>query len=129
MLLNYTGKNGELNFEKDLVSELIKVGWEKEIIKNPTEDDLIENWRKIIYDNNKVKLNDVPLSDYEMSQIMEYIKLNCNTPVKANLFINALSTLSLTLLLPSPASITNSASISKSLSTEPTGVAKSIVFP
>ena len=88
MLLNYTGKNGELNFEKDLVSELIKVGWEKEVIKEPTEDDLIENWRKIIYDNNKVKLNDIPLSDYEMSQIMEYIKLNCNTPVKANLFIN-----------------------------------------
>ena len=57
MLLNYTGKNGELNFEKDLVSELIKVGWEKEVIKEPTEDDLIENWRKIIYDNNKVKLN------------------------------------------------------------------------
>ena len=88
MLLNYTGKNGELNFEKDLVSELIKVGWEKEVIKEPTEDDLIENWRKIIYDNNKVKLNDIPLSDYEMGQIIEYIKLNCNTPVKANLFIN-----------------------------------------
>ena len=88
MLLNYTGKNGELNFEKDLVSELIKVGWEKEVIKEPTEDDLIENWRKIIYDNNKVKLNDIPLSGYEMGQIMEYIKLNCNTPVKANLFIN-----------------------------------------
>ena len=88
VLLNYTGKNGELNFEKDLVSELIKVGWEKEVIKEPTEGDLIENWRKIIYDNNKVKLNDIPLSDYEMGQIMEYIKLNCNTPVKANLFIN-----------------------------------------
>ena len=64
------------------------MGWEKEVIKEPTEDDLIENWRKIIYDNNKVKLNDIPLSDYEMGQIMEYIKLNCNTPVKANLFIN-----------------------------------------
>ena len=88
MLLTYTGKHGELNFEKDLVSELIKVGWEKEVIKEPTEDDLIENWRKIIYDNNKVKLNDIPLSDYEMGQIMEYIRLNCNTPVKANLFIN-----------------------------------------
>ena len=88
MFLNYTGKNGELNFEKDLVSELIKVGWEKEVIKEPTEEDLIENWRKIIFDNNKVKLNDVPLSDYEIGQIMDYIKLKCNTPVKANLFIN-----------------------------------------
>lgn len=88
MFLNYTGKNGELNFEKDFVSELISVGWEKDVIKNPTEKDLIENWRNIIYDNNKVKLNGIPLSDYEMGQIMEYIKLNCNTPVKANLFIN-----------------------------------------
>ena len=88
MLLTYTGKNGELNFEKDFVNELIKAGWEKEIIKNPTENDLIENWKKILYDNNKTKLNDIPLSDFEMSQILEYIKLNCNTPVKANLFIN-----------------------------------------
>lgn len=86
--MSYTGKNGELNFEKDFVSELISVGWERDVIKGPTEKDLIENWRNIIYDNNKGKLNGVPLSDYEMGQIMEYIKLNCNTPVKANLFIN-----------------------------------------
>ena len=88
MYLNYTGKYGELNFERDLVSELIKVGWEKEVIKEPTEEVLIENWRKIIFDNNKVKLNDVSLSDYEMCQIMDWIKFNCNTPVKSNLFIN-----------------------------------------
>ena len=86
--MNYTGKNGELNFEKDFISELIKVGWEKDIIKEPTEKDLIENWKQILYDNNKAKLNDVSLSDFEMSQILEYIKLRCNTPVKANLFIN-----------------------------------------
>ena len=88
MILSYTGKNGELNFEKDFVSELINAGWERDVIKGPTEKILIENWRNIIYDNNKGKLNSVPLSDYEMGQIMEYIKLNCNTPVKANLFIN-----------------------------------------
>ena len=88
MCLNYTGKNGELNFEKDFVSELINAGWERDIIKGPTEKVLIENWRNIIYDNNKVTLNNIPLSDYEMEQIMEHIKLNCNTPVKANLFIN-----------------------------------------
>lgn len=88
MLLSYTGKKGELNFENDFVSELIKAGWEKDIIKRPTEKDLIENWRNIIYDNNRVKLNNVPLSDYEMEQIMEYVRLNCNTPDKANLFIN-----------------------------------------
>ena len=89
MILSYTGKNGELNFEKDFVSELINAGWEKDVIKGPTEKVLIENWRNIIYDNNKGKLNGVPLSDYEMGQIIEYIKLNCNTPVKANLFIFA----------------------------------------
>lgn len=88
MILTYTGKNGELNFEKDLISELIKAGWEKDVIKEPTENDLIENWRQILFDNNRVKLNNVPLSDFEMQQIMEYVKLNCNSPVKANLFIN-----------------------------------------
>ena len=56
--------------------------------KNANEKDLIENWKQILFDNNKAKLNDIPLSDYEINQILEYIKLNCNTPVKANLFIN-----------------------------------------
>lgn len=85
--MSYTGKNGELNFEKDLIKELQNNGWEKDIIINPTEDDLIENWMKIIFESNKGKLGNVPLSKDEKNQIMEYVKLNCNTPVKANKLI------------------------------------------
>lgn len=84
----YTGSHGELNFENDLVEALVKGGWEKFQLSSPTKEDLINNWRNIINDNNKQKLNDVPLSDYEMDQILEYVDLYCNTPVKANIFIN-----------------------------------------
>jgi type I restriction enzyme R subunit len=88
MPLPYAGKKGELNFEADLIEELKKVGWEKDILKNKTEKDLIDNWREIINVNNRVKLNNIDLSDNEMMQIMDYVHLNCNTPVKANIFIN-----------------------------------------
>ena len=88
MALPYTGKRGELNFEDDLVAMLQSVGWKDGLLKNVTEKDLIENWKQILNTNNKAKLNDVELSDNEMMQIMDYVRLKCNTPVKANIFIN-----------------------------------------
>lgn len=84
----YTGKNGELRFESDFIAELQKVGWEKDIIKHPTEKDLIKNWRNILYNNNRSELNDIPLSDFEMDQLIEYLRCYCNSPVKSNIFIN-----------------------------------------
>ena len=54
----------ELLFEADLISYLtLKCGWEKEVLKYPTEEDLIENWSKILFDNNKETdvLNNQPL--------------------------------------------------------------------
>ena len=46
--------SSELLFEKDLVKYLYtNCGWEKEVIKNPTEEDLIKNWANILYENNK----------------------------------------------------------------------------
>lgn len=85
----YTGKNGEANFEQDLVDTLIqKGGWEPKVLQNYNEKDFIENWRTIISERNRDKLNNIPLSEEEMGQIIEYINLNCTTPVKANLFIN-----------------------------------------
>ena len=48
---NYTGKHGELNFEKDFVEELVNAGW-KNIIKNPTVKDLEENFRQIVNQRN-----------------------------------------------------------------------------
>ena len=39
-------------FEQSLAELLINHGWEKEIIMNPTEEDLVKNWADIIYNNN-----------------------------------------------------------------------------
>lgn len=81
--------NSELEFEKDLISVLSTKGWEKEFIKNPTEEDLIKNWANILFNNNRDKdrLNDYPLTDTEMQQILEQIN-TLKTPLKLNGFIN-----------------------------------------
>mgnify|MGYP000145303112 FL=1 len=62
----------EADFEEALIKVLADKGWEKEVIKNPTEQDLIRNWTKILYDNNRGidRLNNYPLTDGEMQQII-----------------------------------------------------------
>ena len=79
----------EAEFEEALILALSKKGWEKEILKNSTEDDLLKNWAGILYENNRGidRLNDFPLTDGEMQQIMEQIN-NLRTPLKLNGFIN-----------------------------------------
>ncbi len=88
MPLSYTGKHGELNFESDFIKLLTTAGWEPEILYNRTVDDLIANWRQIVFERNRACLNNVPLSDEEMYQLMDAIKQQANTPVKANHFLN-----------------------------------------
>ena len=63
----------ESEFEEALIKVLSEKGWEHEVLKNPTEQDLIDNWAKILYDNNRGidRLNDHPLTDGEMQQIIE----------------------------------------------------------
>jgi type I restriction enzyme R subunit len=79
----------ESEFEKALISELTKKGWEKEILKNPTEKDLLQNWADILFANNRDidRLNDVELTSSEMQQIIEQIT-TLKTPLKLNSFIN-----------------------------------------
>ena len=62
----------EADFEEALIKVLADKGWEKEVIKNPTEQDLIQNWAKILFDNNRGidRLNNYPLTDGEMQQII-----------------------------------------------------------
>ena len=81
--------NKESDFENALITLLFDKGWEPEIIKYPTEADLIQNWASILFENNRDidRLNDQPLTEGEMQQIMEQIK-TLRTPVKLNGFIN-----------------------------------------
>lgn len=79
----------ETEFEKALIHELSKKGWEEEIIKYPTEEDLLKNWANILFENNREidRLNDIPLTDSEMQQVLEQIA-ELRTPLKLNGFIN-----------------------------------------
>lgn len=80
--------NKESDFEDALIKLLLEKGWE-EVLEYPTEQDLLNNWAKILYENNKDidRLNNVPLTDSEMQQIMEQIT-RLRTPLKLNGFIN-----------------------------------------
>lgn len=83
------GFDKEKDFEAALISVLQTKGWETEVIKNPSEKDLIENWKNILFNNNRQRdrLNDYPLTDTEMQQILDQIK-ELRTPLKLNGFIN-----------------------------------------
>ena len=80
----------EAAFEAALINLLTeKYGWEPEILRYKTEEDLIQNWKHILFENNRDvdRLNDVPLTDGEMQQILDQIT-RLRTPLKLNGFIN-----------------------------------------
>lgn len=79
----------ETQFEQAFIEVLTHKGWETEILKNKTEADLLQNWASILFENNRQRdrLNDVPLTNTEMQQIIEQIK-ELKTPLKLNGLIN-----------------------------------------
>lgn len=79
----------EADFEQALIRVLMTKGWENTVLQHPTEQDLIQNWAKILFDNNRGidRLGDYPLTDSEMQQILEQIA-QLRTPLKLNGFIN-----------------------------------------
>ena len=81
--------SSETKFEEALIDSLSKNGWESKVLEYHTEQQLIDNWANILFANNRDidKLNDYPLTDGEMQQILEQIK-NLKTPLKLNGFIN-----------------------------------------
>ena len=84
--------NKESDFEEALIRILSEKGWEKEVLKNYSEEDLLRNWADILFENNRDidRLNDYPLTDGEMQQILEQIE-TLRTPLKLNGFINGKS--------------------------------------
>ena len=80
----------ELKFEAALIELLYtRYGWEKEVLVNPTEEQLIANWAKILFENNRSadRLGEYPLTEGEMQQIVEQINV-LRTPLRLNGFIN-----------------------------------------
>lgn len=81
--------NNELAFESALINLLFEKGWERTVLKNKTEKELLQNWADILFENNRGidRLNDYPLTEGEMQQIIEQITA-LRTPLKLNGFIN-----------------------------------------
>jgi type I restriction enzyme R subunit len=80
----------EQAFEDALVAVLERdYGWKDGTLNHPTEQDLLDNWAQILYDNNKGKdnLNGCTLTSGEIQQIIEQI-VELRTPMRLNSFIN-----------------------------------------
>lgn len=80
----------ELAFEDALINMLVtQKGWNGGVIKNPTEQDLIDNWARILFqmNNETDRLNGVPLNKEEMDQVIAEVN-RLNTPLLKNEFIN-----------------------------------------
>lgn len=79
----------EAQFEAAVIHELSQYGWEPQVLTNPSEAELLTNWATILFENNRGvdRLNDTPLTEDEMQQIMEQIA-ELRTPLKLNGFIN-----------------------------------------
>lgn len=82
----------ESAFEEAVIGVLVERGWEPEVIRHPTEADLLKNWADILFNNNRQRncLNECSLTDGEMQQIMEQV-INLRTPLRLNSFINGRS--------------------------------------
>ena len=96
-----TGFDKEADFEQALITALQSNGWEKQVIQHPTEEQLIQNWADILFENNRDidRLNDCPLIPEEMDELIEQIK-RLRTPLALNGFING-KTVSITRKNPS----------------------------
>lgn len=80
----------ELVFEADLAEVLHNShGWDGDIIMYPSEEDLVQNWANILYENNRDVniLGDYPLTQTEMQQILDKVNALRN-PFEVNRFIN-----------------------------------------
>lgn len=79
----------EADFEEKLIQALQSNGWEKEVLHHPTEQELIQNWANILFENNRDidRLNDCPLVPEEMEELLEQIR-SLRTPLALNGFIN-----------------------------------------
>lgn len=83
------GFDKEADFERALIDALKRNGWEDKVIQHPTEEDLIQNWADILFENNRSvdRLNGQPLIKEEMQELLEQIR-DLRSPLALNGFIN-----------------------------------------
>ena len=80
--------NKEADFENALIALLTTKSWEKEVLRYPTEEELIANWQAHLNKTNQhIDKLDVPLLRTEMNQILEQVQA-LKTPYALNGFIN-----------------------------------------
>ena len=81
----------ESAFEEAVITVLKQHGWDdaEGVLRYPTERDLIDNWARILFNNNAGidRLNGCPLTQGEMAQVIEQIE-TLKTPLALNGFIN-----------------------------------------
>lgn len=79
----------ESEFERKVIEALQKKGWEKTVLEYPTEEQLVDNWAQILFENNQGidRLGDAPLTKTEMAQILDQIQ-TLRSPLRLNGFIN-----------------------------------------
>ena len=81
----------EKEFEDALVAKLTQLDnqWSREILEYKSEEELIDNWARILFSNNNTKdtLNDCPLTKTEMGQIITQI--SGDSPFAINRRLNA----------------------------------------
>lgn len=78
-------------FETAVIDNLTQLhGWSKKVIDYPSEHDLIDNWARIIFENNSQidRLNGVPLSEAEKQFLVEEIATRTK-PVELHKFLQA----------------------------------------
>ena len=84
----------EAAFEEAVIVVLKQHGWDDAggVLRYPTEQNLIDNWAKILFQNNADidRLNGCPLTQGEMAQVIEQIE-TLKTPLALNGFINGKS--------------------------------------
>jgi len=82
----------EAEFEEAMIAALQRTGWSHEVLKYPTEQDLVDNWAQILFENNRGRdrLNDAPLTKTEMDQILDQIE-RLKSPAQLNRFVNGRS--------------------------------------
>lgn len=85
--------DNETKFENALIEVLKTKGWESDVLEYKTEEDLIQNWANILFENNRSidRLGDYPLTRTEMQQILDHIK-ELKSPLALNSFINGKTT-------------------------------------